>query len=93
MPKKRLVCIITSFTGFNSLVLLLCALNGFQREFYPFAHIIITEFRKSNCIMRKNHTFKIEILSILFLVSSKSVEYQTINHWEMVVAASDTCEF
>ena len=43
--------------------------------------------------MLKNHTFKIIILSILFLVSFKSVESQTINHWEMVVVASDTWHY
>ena len=43
--------------------------------------------------MQKIYPFKTVILAVLFLVSFKSVDSQTINHWEMVVAASDTWHY
>ena len=43
--------------------------------------------------MLKTNFFKTVIIAVLFLVSFKSVNSQTINHWEMVVTASDTWHY
>jgi len=43
--------------------------------------------------MQKIYIFKTVIVAVLFLVSFKPVDSQTINHWEMVVAASDTWHY
>ena len=43
--------------------------------------------------MLKTNFFKTVIVAVLLLVSFKSVNSQTINHWEMVVAASDTWHY
>jgi len=43
--------------------------------------------------MPKNYIVETVILTVLFLVSFKPVESQTINHWEMVVAASDAWHY
>ena len=43
--------------------------------------------------MQKIYLFRTVIITVLFLVSLKPVNSQTINHWEMVIAASDTWQY